>query len=287
MRLLRMVGAEWRKVQGRGLVWAVLIFGMLHGAFGVAVLYTMGAAADQSQPGTSDSLDWILAADVSVGLASYPINGLILLVLFAILWAEDLSIGTAAMILVRPVRRAEVFLAKAILGTGVSFASIALAGMSGSIIGLIVLGTGGDTAPMLFPTLEWMNEVESDVGKLLRIGYGTVLATVLMLPALAFAALFASLTKSPLLTLAGTVLALVADAGSTAILWALGRTDLAAAETANTVREWTLWASRDLYEHHGPLTLWAEGAGDLGRTLGYSAGLLLLAALVFQRRDIR
>jgi len=285
--MLRMIGAEWRKVQGRGLVWAVLVFGLLHGAAAVALLYAMGAAADQMQEGSSDGLDWLLAADVSVGLASYPLNGLILLILFAILWAEDLSIGTAAMILARPVRRAELFLAKAVLGTGVAFASILLALVTGAALGMVVFGFDGDATKFPIQAAQWMADVDGTGGKTLRIVYGAVLATAIMLPALACAALVAALTKSPLLTLAGSLLVLVADAGVTAILWAWAQTELASAATAETLQGWTLWASRDLYSHHGTLTTLTDGLPDLGRTLGYSLGMLVFALLIFQRRDIR
>jgi len=282
-----MIGAEWRKVRGRGLAYAVLVFGLLHGVAAVALLFAMGKASEQVQPGAAEGLDWLLAADVAVGLASFPVNGLVLLVLFAILWAEDLSIGTAAMILSRPVRRAEVFAAKAVLGIGVTFASISLAMGVAAVLGLAVFGTGGDASQFPIQASRWMADVDGTLPKLLRIGWGTVLATGIMLPALACAALLASITKSPLLTLAGSLLTLAADAGATAILWAWAQTDLASAQTAGTLKEWTFWSSRDLFGHHGTLTLLSEGTGDLGRTLGFSLVLLALALLVLQRRDIR
>jgi hypothetical protein len=273
-----MIGAEWRKVRGRGLAYAVLVFGLLHGVAAVALLFAMGKASEQVQPGAAEGLDWLLAADVAVGLASFPVNGLVLLVLFAILWAEDLSIGTAAMILSRPVRRAEVFAAKAVLGIGVTFASISLAMGVAAVLGLAVFGTGGDASQFPIQASRWMADVDGTLPKLLRIGWGTVLATGIMLPALACA---------PLLTLAGSLLTLAADAGATAILWAWAQTDLASAQTAGTLKEWTFWSSRDLFGHHGTLTLLSEGTGDLGRTLGFSLVLLALALLVLQRRDIR
>jgi hypothetical protein len=107
-----------------------------------------------------------------------------------------------------------------------------------------------------------------------------------MLPALAFAAVFAAITKSPLLTLAGSLLAIFADAGVTAILWAWSNTNLASAQAAGTLKDWTFWSSRDLYSHHGTMTLLADGGGDLARTIGYSAILLVVALLILQRRDI-
>ncbi len=287
MRLLRMVRAEWRKVKGRGLVWAVLVFGLLHGVAAVGLLYAMGVASEQVQEGSSEGLDWLLAADVSVGLASFPLNGLVLLILFAILWAEDLSIGTAAMILVRPVRRVEVYVAKALLGTGVAFGSIVLAMVTGGLLGMLVFGFDGDATKFPIQAAQWMADVDGGGAKLLRIAYGTVLATAIMLPALALAAIIASITQSPLLTLAGSILGLVGDAGITAILWAWAQTDLASAETAASIREWTMWSSRDLYSHHGTLTTLTDGLPDLARTVGYSLGMLLLGLLIFQRRDIR
>ena len=168
-----------------------------------------------------------------------------------------------------------------------TFASISLAMGVAAVLGLAVFGTGGDASQFPIQASRWMADVDGTLPKLLRIGWGTVLATGIMLPALACAALLASITKSPLLTLAGSLLTLAADAGTTAILWAWAQTDLASAQTAGTLKEWTFWSSRDLFGHHGTLTLLSEGTGDLGRTLGFSLVLLALALLVLQRRDIR
>jgi ABC-type transport system involved in multi-copper enzyme maturation permease subunit len=288
MRLLRMIFAEWRKLRGRGLVYAVLLFGLLHGVFAVGLLFVSGAAKDRMSPGSSDALEWTLAGDFAVWWAGiFPFNAAVLLVLFAILWAEDLAIGTAAMILVRPVRRIELFAAKAVMGMLVVFGSILLALLTAASLGLVLFGVEGDPSQFAMPVAQWLADVDSGAIRMVRILWGAVLATVLLLPALAFSALFGAITKSPLLTLAGSLLALFADAGITAILWAWSQTDLVSAEMAGTLKEWTIWSSREFYNHHGTLTLFADGAADLGRTLGYSAVILGLALVTLQRRDIR
>ena len=45
MSFLRMVGAEWRKIRGRGLAYAILLFGLLHGAGAAALRATVGTAS--------------------------------------------------------------------------------------------------------------------------------------------------------------------------------------------------------------------------------------------------
>lgn len=287
MTFPRMVGAEWRKAKGRGLAWAVLLYGAVQGVFAVLALWGTGRAADAMQEGASEGFDWLLAADAAAQFASLPIHGLGLLVFFAIVWAEDLSQGTAAMILVRPVRRVELFSAKLVLCFLVALAGVVLATGFGAVLGLALFGTEGDPSMYPLPSSQWIADVEGLGGRLLRIAYGALLAAVVMLPALAVAALTAVVTRSPLLTLAGSIVLLCADAGAWAILWAWSQTEIAGAEQMGELREWTLWASRDLLEHHGTLTTLSDGLPDLGRTIGYSLTMLACAAAVLQYRDIR
>ncbi len=290
MKLLRLIHAEWRKLRGRGLAYAILLFGALPGLVAAGLLYGYLRLNQQVDPTAADSLDWLVAAEVGSALAGpFPLNAFVLMLLIAVLWAEDYALGTAGMIYVRPVPRLLVFLAKAITGLLVCFASVAAAALLAALAGLVLFGASGDPSLLAggpFTFAAWMGEL-GFVAKAWRIGLGVASATTLMLPALAISSVLATVTRSPLLSFVGTVLLLIGDALFAGLLFLWGKTELSGHEAAATLYEWTFFASRDFWPLHGADDFFAQAGSDLGRTIGYSLLLLAFAAFLHGRLDER
>ena len=311
--------AEWRKIRGRGLAYAVLLFGLLHG---IAVPFladllgpVFGWVADNvlKHPAEEASLfDWLVAGDLSLTAATSPLNSLVLLLLASVLWSQDFSLGTMAMIFVRPVSRLRVFLSKVAVCWGLAFASLGLALAAGLLIGMPLFGSSGDVgtlaqietciSPPCWPYVSWMAEVSDEalaagdaakpvvlgvIPRLLGIFQGLLLGTLMMGPLLGLTALIANLTRSPVLTLFGSLFILLADGMVHWALWAWGKVDsLVGNEAAGELSEWTIWASRDFYGLHGSGELFAQGGQNLLATTIYTVVFFGLAGLLFIRRDV-
>lgn len=287
MDFLLLVGAEWRKLKGRGLAWAVLLFGALHGAAGAALLKAGERLSASVTPDQPDALDLLAAGEVSSHLASFPVLSLVLLFLFSMVWAEDWNLGTLGMILVRPVPRWRVFLAKVVTAWGISAAAIGLALAVGLLVGLALFGVESDPTQIGSAAgVGWMATVPEFAPRLGRVLSGAVSSIYLLGPTLGVAALVGTLSRTPVLTLIGSLLLLLADAGSHLILKIWSSTDLGGHETASTLSEWTLWSTRALFDLHGQGTIWTDGLQAIGVTALYTGVLLVLSAWIFDRRDV-
>lgn len=302
--------AEWRKACGRGLAWAVLLFGVLHGVAGAAAIW-IGARAEASMVAEPvDSSTWLVAGEAALSLAALPINGLALLLLFSMIWAEDFSLGTISMVFVRPVARWKVFAAKGTVAMTVAFASMALALLTGLAIGLPLFGVEGDLSRIGpdTPFIGWMSTPGASI--LPTVLAGVLTGAYVALPALAVAALLGALTRSPVLTLFGSMMALLADAGAAAAftLWnklAVGACEQAAikagavksaadlddvvcpdGDLAERLHDLTIWAGRGFLGQRGQPDFWDEARMPLVVTLAWSVLLLGLALMLFTRRDV-
>jgi len=307
---LGMCLAEWRKATGRGLAWAVLLFGLLHGIAAVAMLVLGRTVEDKFSETSVDSLTWLVSGELAVSLAAMPVNGLALLLLFAMLWAEDFSLGTIAMVFVRPVARWRVFAAKCTVGVGSALASMTLALLAGMLLGLPLFGFEGDLSNIgpETPFIGWLSSAEGSIP--LIVCSGVLTGALVTLPALGCAALLAALTRSPVLTLFGSMMLLLADAGVAFVtsVWS-GITRGACAQEAQSagavirpedldslpcegaalperIHDLTIWAARDLLSARGLPDFWSEATSSLGVTLGWSVAFLGLALLLFVRRDV-
>lgn len=306
---LGMCLAEWRKARGRGLAWAVLLFGLLHGVAGAATIWLGTRAEARMTTEAVDSTNWLVSGEVAVSLAALPINGLALLLLFAVLWAEDFSLGTISMVFVRPVARWRVFAAKATVCLATAFASVGCALVTGLALGLVLFGTSGDLTQIGpdTPFIGWMGTAD---GHFLPILGGLVTGTLIALPSIAVAAALAALTRSPVLTLFGSMMVLLADAGVAAgmALWQkfeLGTCQQAAANAGliksqadldsipcpeadlpERLHGLTIWAGRDFAGLRGHAEFWSDAVAPIGVTLGWSALFLAVALLLFTRRDV-
>ena len=209
--------AELRKLRGRGLLAAVLLFGAAHGVAAAAAIKGMQVLGNkfiqgQGQQELGDPLDFSVAGELALNLAITPVNGFALLLLFSILWAEDFSLGTMAMIFSRPVYRWRVFAAKFATGMACGFASLSLAVATGLILGLLLFGTSADVSLLEnAPLVGWMTQFPEITTRLVHIMSGILAGTTLLIPAVAVTALIGSLTRSPVMTLFGSMLALFAD----------------------------------------------------------------------------
>jgi hypothetical protein len=279
--------AEWRKAKGRGLAPAVLLFGALHGVLGPAVLKGMELLSEKTLGADKDPFDLLAGADAALQMAAFPVNGFALLLLASILWAEDFSLGTLAMVFVRPVARWRIFAAKVLVTWGMGFLSLALAAGVGAAVGLVLFGTTFDPEAlrgMIFAG--WMAEVGGTGERVLRLLGGLGAATLLLGPAFLLAALCANISRSPVLTLFATLFVLVADFFVFLVLKGWEAAKLDGGEAAGKAAEWTLWAGRGLFGRHAEVDPWTGIGMQLAPTLLGVAIFGGLALLLWTRRDV-
>ena len=252
--------AELRKLRGRGLLAAVLLFGAVHGVAAALAIKGMELLGHkfiegQGQQDVGDPLDFSVAGELALNLAITPVNGFALLLLFSIVWAEDFALGTMAMIFSRPVDRWRVFAAKFATALTCGFASLSLAVITGLTLGLALFGTTSDATLLEnAPLVGWMAEVPELPARLARTLSGVLAGTLLLVPAVAVAALIGNLTRSPVMTLFGSMLALFADFFVHSVLGVWGGSELESSELVLEISKWNIWAGRDLFDVHG---LWA------------------------------
>jgi len=280
--------AELRKLRGRGLLYAVLIFGAAHGLAANAAIKAMeviGGNLSKAQLGQDfgDPIDFSVAGELALNLAITPVNGFALLFLFAILWAEDFSLGTMAMIFCRPVPRARVFAAKFVVALACGAASLSLAVLTGLAVGLVLFGTAGDLSMLeTVPFVGWMAQIPALPTRLLHTASGIVAGTLLLVPVIAVTALIGNLTRSPVMTLFGSMLVLFADFFIHSVLGLWGRSELESAELVLAASRWNIWAGRDFFEVHGPWSAaWAALNVDLPETAWTMLGQPLMATLAW------
>ncbi len=316
--LIALCWADWRKLRGRGLLAAVLLFGACHGLVAAALIKGMEVLGNKFAEGRlddspADPLDLSVAAEFALNLAVFPINGFALLLLFAILWAEDFSLGTMAMIFSRPVARWRVFAAKTLVSVAVGTLSILLAVTTGLVLGLFLFGIESDVTLLEgAPLVDWMSDLPGLAERLLHVFSGILASIVLLLPAIAVAALMGSLSRSPVITLFGSVLLLCMDFFVHSFLSIWAGVDVTGREVAQVLSRWTIWGGRDLFAIHGtwaeawnpnaasdpaaaalaeaaqaiPQTAWGLLGQPLAATMLYSVVLGSVALLLFCRRDV-
>ena len=279
--------AEWRKVKGRGLAPAILLFGALHGLVGPALLKGLQVLNNKTMGKDLDPFDFLAGAEAGLQLAAFPVNGFALVLLASIVWAEDFSLGTLAMVFVRPVARWRIFAAKVLVCWGIGLASILLALLVGGVLGLFLFGTTFDPVALKgLPFAGWMAGIEGMGSRLLRVLAGVGAATLLLGPAFMLCALCANVSRSPVLTLFGTVFVLVGDFFVYLLLNAWKAAKLDGGEAAGKVADWTLWAGRGLFSRHTADDPWAEIGLQLAPTLLGIAIFGGLALLLWVRRDV-
>lgn len=314
--------AEFRKVKGRGLLYAVLLFGAAHGIVapllarlttfaGENAMRKMGAGGEAP----ADSMDWLVAADLSQTATTLPFFGGVLLFVLAVLWAQDFSLGTLGMLAIRPVSRSKIFLSKVAVSWAIVGLAIGLAVFFGSLVGLPLFGTSGDIAALAsvnlcldpadapcFPYISWMATSAGDelaaggeasavaLGMGLRLSglfQGYLLAVLLHGPVIGIVALVATLTRSPVLTLFGSMFLFVADGLATFFLkiWAAIE-GIDGSALAEQLQGLTLWSTRGLYRLHGSGELLERAGLQLGLVCLYTFISLGLAGWVFVARDL-
>ena len=316
--------AELRKVRARGLLYAVLAVGFLHGLFTPLVVRGMLAAGEDvvekmNGGGTWEpmaAMDWLVGVDLTVTSMAYPLFGMVFAFLISVLWAQDFSLGTLGMIVVRPVSRWKLFGAKALVSVAVLTFALGLSIVASVLVSVPLFGMEGATGELAnaeaclgedevacFPYLAWMAEPSSGVDELaagtvefvgksvavriLGIAQGLLLTLIQFGPLIALVALLAILTRSPVLTLFGSLFLLVADAVLHFVLLLVGSAGSGgAAELAASLKTITLWSLRGLHGFHGSGELFGAGAGDLIGCLAYTVLLGGLAGYLFSRCDV-
>ena len=292
---LGLCGAEWRKIRGRGLVWAVLLFGFVHGLLAPLLIKLILILGDR---GEVDRVDWLVGGDLALFFAIFPVHAFGILLLAAILWAEDFSLGTMAMIFVRPVARWKVFASKGVVAWGVGLMSLSLALVTGLALGAVLLGFSGDVGHLyrIYP-VGWMAEAPASASALpTALGAGTRLLHILQTlgvgvlllgPVVALAAFVASVARSPVWTLSGAMVLLVVDAFLFVFTAGWGKSTLRYNDVAAALSEWTIsgcwWV---LIKLRGSADLFAEGWQAMLVTGGWTVLLGGLALWLFLKRDV-
>jgi ABC-type transport system involved in multi-copper enzyme maturation permease subunit len=293
-------GAEWRKIRGRGLAWAVLLFGLFHGLLAAGMVKGMlflGYKAAGAGAEGMDPVDWLVGGDLSLFFAVFPVNGFALLLLASILWAEDFSLGTMAMIFVRPVARWKVFASKAFVAWLVGMASILLALFAGLGLGALLLGFSADTAQLAqVPIIGWMAGGPNEAGtafaglssgvRMWGVGKGLLASMLLIGPAIAIPAFVAALTRSPIWTLSGSIAVFLFDSFVWAVTAGWGASNLRGADLAGDLSRWTIWGSRKFYSLHGSEHFFSDGWLYMLITLGWTSLFAALALWMFVKRDV-
>ena len=297
---LGLCGAEWRKIRGRGLVWAVLLFGLVHGLVAPVLIKGMLFLGYQGADPTAalvDPVDWLVGGDLALFFAVFPVNGFAVLLLAAILWSEDFSLGTMAMIFVRPVARWKVFASKAVVAWGVGAMSLALALLVGLGLGALLLGFSGDVSQLAsVPWIGWMAEPPGSAAgaptamasglRSWRVLQGLGAGVLLLGPIVAVAAFVASVARSPIWTLSGSIVLLMIDFFTFAITKLWGASNIRYADLAGEASNWTIWGSRRFFKMHGLGEMFSEGWVAMATTCGWTVVLGGLALWLFVRRDV-
>lgn len=294
-------GAEWRKIRGRGLVWAVLLVGFVHGLLAPLLIKGILLLGDKSAGPTGESVDpadWLVGGDLALSAAVFPVNGFAILLLAAILWSEDFSLGTMAMIFVRPVSRWKVFASKAVVAWGVGLMSLTLALVVGLLLGIVLLGFTGDVGQLAgFPLLSWMAEPTTTAGgaptalgsglRIWRMVQALGIGVLLIGPIVAMTAFVASVARSPIWTLSGSLVLLLIDAFAWLFTAAWGASNLRYNEMAESVSHWTISGSWwSLYRLHGSGEILSDGWSAIVITCGWTALLGGLGLWLFLKRDV-
>ena len=116
---------------------------------------------------------------------------------------------------------------------------------------------------------------------------GFVLAVFGFGPMIGLAAVVATVTRSPVLTLFGSLFLLVGDGLATLLFKVWGSLEsVAGHDMAARVEELTLWSSRGFYRLHGTGEIFERGGGDILLTAFYSVALLSVAGWLFVKRDL-
>jgi ABC-type transport system involved in multi-copper enzyme maturation permease subunit len=260
-------------------------------------------------------MDWLVAADLSQTATTLPFFGGVVLFLLAVLWAQDFSLGTLGMLSIRPVSRRKIFLSKVAVSWLIVAVSIGLALLCGGLVGLPLFGITGDVAALAsinlcinpsdapcFPYISWMatlpgdelaaageaNAVALGMGlRLTGVFQGYLLAVLLHGPVIGIVALVATVTRSPVLTLFGSLFLFVADGLATLFLrvWAAIE-GIDGSVIAEQLQGITLWSTRGIYRLHGSGELFERGGAELGFVCLYTVLALGLAGWVFVSRDL-
>ena len=82
------------------------------------------------------AMDWLVGVDLTVTSMAYPLFGMVFTFLISVLWAQDFSLGTLGMIVVRPVARWKLFGAKALVSVAVLALALSLSILASALVSL-------------------------------------------------------------------------------------------------------------------------------------------------------
>ena len=291
-----MIRAEWTKLWRRGFAVAGLIVAAIHGVlvflimFGIHAVQRWGAtAAANTMP--ADLFDGVQAGEWTLFSLYLPVMGVVVLAVVGELFAGEYAQRTYSLLLIRPVPRWRIYLAKMSASILWVLLVLAVAMLIASVLGLAAFGTSR-TMMTAGADLPVGLGVEQSFG--LRIGellLKYVAVAVSMLPVLAATAFLAVVTRSTALTVTYTIILLIIDAG----IWLTFPwvTQALEYEIFAQIKPYTIMACRNFmfpyFFSSGELALGeflSENLKSLGLLAGYTAAFIAAAVAVFTRQDV-
>jgi len=291
-----MIRAEWIKLWRRGFAVAGLIVAATHGVlvflimFGIHAVQRWGAtAAANTMP--ADLFDGLQAGEWTLFSLYLPVMGVVVLAVVGELFAGEYAQRTYSLLLIRPVPRWRIYLAKMCASILWVMLVLAVAMLIASVLGLAAFGTSR-TMLSVGADLPVGLGVEQSFG--LRVGEMLVkyfAVCVSLLPVLAATAFLAVVTRSTALTVTYTIILLIIDAG----IWLTFPwvTQALEYEIFSQIKPYTLMACRNFmfpyFFSSGEMSVGeflSENLRSLGLLAGYTTAFIVAAVAVFTRQDV-
>ncbi len=285
--MFAMIRAEWTKIWARGFATAALVLASVHTVVVFAGLLTMqylhrSRAADSPDKVALDIMDAVDVGRAELWALYLPVMGVALLAVIGECVAGEYAHGTFRTLLLRPVPRWKVLLAKWIASYSyVLFLLLLMVGI-GTILGVFPFGfsRGGDLAGGT-PS----PEAGSFGTRLGTLATGGLALAICMAPLVSLATLLGVATRSTALTVTYATILLFLDAGFSFLAPTVSKQfEVPALEVAG---RWTFYFTRSFWNgYDGGLAFWKDSSLPLLGAVGYAAGFLLLAMAIFHRQDI-
>ncbi len=291
-----MIRAEWTKLWRRGFAVAGLVVAAIHGVmvflgmFGIHAVQRWGATTTaNSMP--ADLFDGIQAGEWALFFLYLPVMGVVILAVVGELFAGEYTQRTYSLLLIRPVPRWRIYLAKMSASILWVLFVLAVAMIIASLLGLAAFGTSR-TMMTAGADLPVGLGVEQSFG--LRLGelmFQFLAVAVSLLPVLAATAFLAVVTRSTALTVTYTIILLIIDGG----IWLTFPwvTQALEYEIFAQIKPYTLMACRNFWVPFffgsGELTMGeflSENLKSLGMLAAYTTAFIAAAVAVFTRQDV-
>jgi ABC-type transport system involved in multi-copper enzyme maturation permease subunit len=290
-----MIRAEWIKLWRRGFAMAGLVVAVIHGLlvfvvmFGIHGIQRWGAKAQGGLP--ADLFDGVQGGEWTLFAMYLPVMGVVLLAVVGELFAGEYAQRTYSLLLIRPVARWRVFLAKFAASYLYVLVVLAAAMLVASVLGLAAFGMSRQMVMQGMDLPVGLGTEQSFGLRLVELGVKYVAVSISMLPILAVTAFLAVVTRSTALTVTYTIILLIIDGG----IWLTFPyvTQALEYEIFGQIKPFTILANRNFMVPYffgaGEMTI-GEFITDSGKQLAmiaaYTAAFVGGAIAVFTMQDV-